>query len=50
MKHGYVQVYTGNGKGKTIYTDKSIYEGEYVKGKRNGYGSFISSKANSRTL
>ena len=26
-----------NGKGKTVFKNGDVYEGEYVKGKREGY-------------
>ena len=29
-----------NGKGKTIFKNGDIYEGEYVKGKRQGNGTY----------
>ena len=41
-------VYTGelkgrrpNGKGKTLFKNGDSYEGEYVKGTREGYGVYI---------
>ena len=30
-----------NGKGKTVFKNGDVYEGEYVKGKREGYGTYI---------
>lgn len=29
-----------NGKGKTVFKNGDVYEGEYVKGKREGYGIY----------
>lgn len=29
-----------HGKGKTVYKNGDTYEGEYVKGKRQGYGVY----------
>ena len=31
-----------NGKGKTIYKNGNTYEGEYIKGKREGNGTYTS--------
>ena len=30
-----------NGKGKTVYKNKDVYEGEYMKGLRHGDGTYI---------
>lgn len=30
-----------NGKGKTVFKNGDVFEGEYVKGKREGYGIYM---------